>query len=216
MQPHPSTMMLAAFAAAFTLAASPTSVSGSGANGSTETSGATTVTPTGPTGFTYTYAWVRLSGSALINADAPTAPTSTFSGITPNNSTISATFRCTATRSDGQTAFVDVSASLTATLPPLSVNVSFTGGPTIVAGGSVALEHFSVSISGGSGSYPSIVWSAPSGASSVSPTSGSASTVLTVNAQPSGTSHTLWCNCTVTDSLGAVVSGQDNCSVTWS
>jgi hypothetical protein len=139
----------------FTAAASASSLSATGANGSTETTTSTTVTPTGLG--TFTYAWTRISGSTSINVTSSTSATTTFSGVAPSNSTINATFRCTVTRDDGQTAYADVAVDLTA-MTVFSTNIA----PNNITPAGAPLSNHTVTLtagpSGGSGSY-SYAWS---------------------------------------------------------
>lgn len=70
-----------------------------------------TTTPSGGTG-PYTYAWTRVSGSASIQATAPTAATSAFLAGLYDGTTKTATFRCTVTDSLAATATIDVPVTL--------------------------------------------------------------------------------------------------------
>lgn len=93
------------------LSASPSSVAGLFTNSPPSSSPATrTVTSNATTasGGTGSYSWARISGSTAINADAPSAATTTFSGTVSVDTTISAVFRVTS----GAETF-DVSVSLT-------------------------------------------------------------------------------------------------------
>lgn len=76
---------------------SPTSLYRLRTTAGTATTTAATCTPTGGTPG-YTYSWVRVSGSASIVANTPTASSSTFSGnVSAGTPTLSAVFRCDVT-----------------------------------------------------------------------------------------------------------------------
>ena len=145
---------------AFSVGASPTSVSGSGTS-STITSNAATASAVGGSG-TRTYAWSRQSGSTSISANSASAATTTFSA-SMSVGTISAVFVCTVT--DTVTSQVLVTNTVTVTLtrndvppPPLSLNVpngSQTGNSSSTINVTAGV---SASASGGSGSYTSYAW----------------------------------------------------------
>ena len=93
----------------FSATASPASLYKSTTTSSGTTS-STTVTPVGGVS-TYSYSWARISGSALISANSPTAATTTFTGTGLNEGDfITAQFRCTVTDSSSpqKTATADV------------------------------------------------------------------------------------------------------------
>lgn len=82
--------------------ASPTTLSGTAIDTgipttTVTTDSFTTATASGGTG-SYTYSWVRVSGSAAISANSPTAASTTFSGDVTSApgavTTISAVFKC--------------------------------------------------------------------------------------------------------------------------
>lgn len=217
LRPRPSHMMMSRGLANFTVAASPTSVSGSATIGSGATTNSTTVTQqTGPAS-ALTYVWTVLSGPAGLTITSATSATTTFSATTASG-TKNWVVRCTATNSFGQTAVADVNVAVTGTNPPFSASVVLAQGGN--AGG--AIQH----IPGGQGySDPATCtpangappytynWSAPIGGSTCS---GTASTsTLNISGQPSGTTRTYWANCTVHDVNGQSTLAQDSVTIIW-
>ena len=100
-----------------TVSASPSDVTGTefrsepGApSGVPVTSDPCTATASGGSG-AKTFAWTKISGSAVIVADSPTSATTTFSGNVLKNAIPSAVFRVTVTDSTGS-ATADVTVSL--------------------------------------------------------------------------------------------------------
>lgn len=99
---------------AFSVSASPSSVSGLD-DGGAPTTDATTATPTGAVG-SVTYSWARTSGDG--SPGSPTSATTTFTAYPGAPGTVYGTFRVTATDSLGRTATADVSAAFTY-FPPI-------------------------------------------------------------------------------------------------
>lgn len=97
--------------ASFSASASPGTVYGSTLGTGTATTNDTTVTPTGGTA-PYTYAWAVVTYDNPSAAPTATAATAATSGFTQTSIGIgesySATFRCTVTDDDGNTATADV------------------------------------------------------------------------------------------------------------
>lgn len=218
MQPHPSFMLLGG-SAPFTVDASSTAPSASGTNGGTETTANVTANVTGPGAFTYTYAWARVSGSTLITANSPTAATTKFHGVAPNNSTISAVFQCTVTRSDGFQAQLTTPVTVTLTAaaaPPPSLNAGLgpsDSGARTLGGGTNYSESYTASGSGGTGPY-TYTWSAFGPGASVTSGSGT-STTLNIAGQAAGNSSTCGVTVTVHDSVGATETEGDSYNITW-
>jgi hypothetical protein len=82
-----------------------------GGSAITVTSTPVTATPAGGTA-PFTYAWVRVSGSAAITATAGTSATSAFAGSVNVEEIIEAAFECTATDANGATAKASVNVTL--------------------------------------------------------------------------------------------------------
>ena len=100
-------MVLAAGAAIKGVTLSPTSVVGFTTGAGVVTTETTSASPYGLV-FPYTYAWSKVSGDTFTISN-PTASFTAFSVSLTAGQTKSGTYRCTATDTNGATAFGDVS-----------------------------------------------------------------------------------------------------------
>lgn len=148
--------------------ANPPTVSMSGNQTITVSSTSVYATATWASGHTGAYQWTKTSGIGSI-----TSPTSSSTGLTGLSGT--SVFRCTVTQDDGQTAFGEVTITVTAT------NIS----PTANAGTdqTIQLPTNSVTLSGTGadtdGTITSYSWSKVSGGSATITNASSATTTIT-------------------------------------
>jgi hypothetical protein len=176
---------------ALVLAASPASVSKTGAAGSLTTS-AVTVSISSGLGSIASIAWTKASGGT-VTANSPSSASTTFTASPGAGVTISAVFTATVTSTLGQTATINVPVSFTAA-SAMSVGISPSDVHTTHATGSSYVETFTASVSGGDGNYH-YSWGGVT-------TSGSDSAVVIFTSQsPGATSETL-VTVNVTDDSG--------------
>ncbi len=143
---------------AFSVGASPSSVSGSSTS-STVSSGAATASAVGGSG-SYSFAWARVSGSASISAVSASSAATTFQATGMSVGSLSATFACTVTDTVTSQVLVTntVSVTLTRTAPSLSVSVSSPNGVGNSSGTITVTSTATASASGGTGSGYSYSW----------------------------------------------------------
>lgn len=116
--------MLSVQAPDFTISASPANVSGTGYGGAYITTNSTTVTPNGPAGYTYTYAWSVASALYNIVANSPAAATTDFTlAGAPSNTVVNVVAYCTVTRNDGRQHQLSVNLTFNCGVPMIAVDL---------------------------------------------------------------------------------------------
>lgn len=156
----------------------------------------------------FTYAWTRVSGD-VFTPSAPTGSYTDFSIYLSNGASASATYRCTVTSADNQTASVTVSVSAASSYVPLSLSISPNGvsyaEPYIGSGDSQAVYTPEVvaNATGGTGSY-SYRWNYVSGPPIAAVYGDRDRTRFIAGIGASGISHTAYFNCEVSDGVTTV------------
>lgn len=155
-----------------------------------------------------TYAWSRISGSAAIVANSPSAASTTFTGAGVGaGATVSAVFRCLVNGSytvDVPVSCSNIGSSLTATVSPATLD-------TTSPAANIASAAATVTASGGVGGYV-YAWARISGGAITADSATSASTTFTASGMGASEARSAVLRCTVTD--GAVSTATADVSVT--
>jgi hypothetical protein len=162
--------------------------------------GVATVSASGGTGG-YTYAWSRLSGSVIGVANA-TSATASFSASLPGGGSAIESFRATVTDSAGNSVACDLTVNFSATA---GMVVTITPSPVLgqkpYPGSNVDVTATAnVTVSGGSGSYASFVWTKLT--SNLIQWSGGQAVTFSLRIGAANSSFTDTFRVTVTDTLG--------------
>jgi hypothetical protein len=135
-------------------------VSGSRVDTGAVSASATATASGGSGGYTYAWSAVNANGISIVNGSSPTA---SFSANVNAGQTVSGTFRVTVTDSRGTNAASgNITVSLSAEWPPLSIVSSPSSGTATVVGGGIASISLTAQGIGGSGGY-TYAWGVLSG-----------------------------------------------------